>query len=176
LSMANTPKDSIKTRKVAILAADGVDGTALTGMQQALAAEGAMAKLIAPHGGTIKTAQGEAVKVDFTFLTAGSVLFDAVFVPDGDASVTALKGEAKALHFINEAYNHCKTIGASGAGAELLRASALGGDSSSPNGSLLASDGIVMGASADAGLAANFVRAIAQHRHWSREQRARVPA
>ena len=35
LSMANTAKDTIKTRKIAILAADGVDDTALAGMKQA---------------------------------------------------------------------------------------------------------------------------------------------
>ena len=34
--------------------------------------------------------------------------------------------EAKALHFIQEAYKHCKTIAATGAGIELLRTSYAG--------------------------------------------------
>src|SRR6185436_1789363 len=48
LSMANTIKDTAKTRKVAILAADGVDAAALDAMKNALTAAGAMAKVIAP--------------------------------------------------------------------------------------------------------------------------------
>ena len=36
--MANTVKDSAATRKVAILAADGVDGEAVAAMKQALLA------------------------------------------------------------------------------------------------------------------------------------------
>src|SRR5687767_6006126 len=75
LSMANTVKDSIKTRKVAVLAADGVDDTALNSMQKALTAAGANAKIIAPRLGSLKTAKGGTVKIDFSLLTAGSVLF-----------------------------------------------------------------------------------------------------
>jgi catalase len=169
LSMANTPKDSIKTRKVALLVADGVDDESLTGIQQTLTGEGAVVKVIAPHGGTVKTAGGQDVKVDFTFLTASSVLFDAVFVPDGAESVTALQAEPKAVHWINEAYNHCKAIGASGAGANLLCASALGAE-------ILSKPGVSSGEQPSDGGAPVFIRAIAAHRHWSREQGARVPA
>jgi catalase len=60
------------------------------------------------------------VKADFSFLTGSSVLFDAFYVPDGEASVTSLKGEPEVANFLNEAYKHCKTIAASGAGVELL--------------------------------------------------------
>ena len=48
LSMANTPKNSIKTRKVAFLVGDGVDDTAINGMKAALLAEGAMAMMRGP--------------------------------------------------------------------------------------------------------------------------------
>ena len=60
------------------------------------------------------------MKADFSFLTGSSVLFDAVYVPGGEASVAALKNEAEAANFLSEAYKHCKTIAASGAGVELL--------------------------------------------------------
>lgn len=62
-------------------------------------------------------------------------------------SAAALAAEARALHFTNESYNHCKAIGANGAGADLLRASRLGAEpaGSSPTGGLLDSDGIVVG-------------------------------
>src|SRR4029453_10903664 len=58
--------------------------------------------------------------VDFSLLTVGSVLFDAVFVPGGPRSVGALRSDAMAVQFVNEGYKHCKALGATGAGTELF--------------------------------------------------------
>lgn len=161
LSMANTVKNTIKSRQIAILAADGVDGNALNKMKAALEAQGAKTKVIAPHGGVLKNAKGADINVDMSFLTAASVLFDAVFIPGGEKSVAALINEPDAIHFINEAYKHCKAIATDGQGADLLKATYVGdkpGDA-----------GIVTGEKA-------FINAIAQHRFWEREKKGLVPA
>jgi catalase len=181
LSMANSPKDSIKTRKIAVLAADGFDSAALAAMKKALVAAGAQAKIIAPRLGFLTGSNGEKVKIDFSLLTAASVLFDAVFVPGGEASVEALKQEADALHFVNEAYRHCKAIAATGAGVALLQASALGAKNAAKTAAkenqIISDAGVVTSRSAQPGkVAAEFIRAIAQHRHWSREIPDAVPA
>lgn len=181
LSMANTAKDSIKTRKVAILAADGVDEAAVSKMQQALTAAGAQAKVVAPRLGSLKSANGSQVHIDFSLLTASSVLFDAVYVPGGEQSIELLKGEGKALHFVQEAYKHCKAIAATGAGTELLRASYLGREMlPEPNtgGNQLETDeGVIIGRDARVDdVAVEFIKAIAQHRRWSREMKDEVPA
>jgi catalase len=181
LSMANTLKDSIKTRKVAFLVADGVDETAAHNMAKALEAAGAMAKLVAPHGGVIRGAKGKEMPVDFSLLTTSSVLFDAVYVPGGAESVAALKAEPDAVHFINEAFKHCKTIAATGEGVDLLRASYVTGDlrfeeggKGTPKATI---EGLMVGSASDARkIADDFIAAIAQHRHWSREQKGDVPA
>jgi len=178
--MAHTVKDSIKTRRVAILAADGVEDTELSGVKQALNAAGAQAKVVAPRLGSLKSANGAEVNIDFSLLTAGSVLFDAVYVPGGARSVETLKGEAKALHFIHEAYKHCKTIAATGAGVELLRASYLGAgtmlDPSAAGNQKGIDEGVIIGSDAEVGnVAAEFIHAIAHHRHWSRELTDQVP-
>ena len=180
LSMANTPKDSIRTRKVAVLAADGVDSAALAAMKKALEGEGAQAKIIAPRLGFLKGTDGKEIKIDFSLLTAASVLFDAVYVPGGERSVAALKAEADAIHFVNEAYKHCKAVAASGAGVEFLRATALAdivGKSKGKENQVSANDGVVTGAGAQTGkVAAEFIKAMMQHRFWSREKKDRVPA
>ena len=181
LSMENTPKDSIKTRKIAVLAADGFDGVALAAMKKALENAGAQIKIVAPRLGSLRGAKGEEVKIDFSFLTASSVLFDAVYVPGGDKSGAALKGESDALHFINEAYKHCKAIAATGAGVDVLRASYLGaigkGKATSAGGKVVVNEGVVTAQDEQAGrAAAEFIKAIAQHRHWSRETKDQVPA
>ena len=77
-------------------------------------AEGAMVKIVAPKHGSIKTADGKEIKVDETWLTTGSVLFDAVYVPGGKQSVETLGGEPDAFQFVNEAFKHCKAIAAVG--------------------------------------------------------------
>ena len=172
LSMANTVKDTAKTRKVAILAADGVDGKAVNEMKRRLAAAGAQGKVVAPRGGTLKAADGEAIAVDWSLLTVGSVLFDAVFVPGGDASVKALRADAMAVHFVNEAYKHCKAIAATGAGAELLPAvaNAHAPGAARQSGERPSDPGLVVGADARvASVAEAFIKAIAAHRNWDRE-------
>ncbi|HEV7745189.1 MAG TPA: hypothetical protein VGO56_09360 [Pyrinomonadaceae bacterium] len=67
---------------------------------------------VAPRLGTLTGANGELVKADLSFLTGSSVMFDAVFVPGGEASVAALQNENEPSNFLNEAYRHCKTIAA----------------------------------------------------------------
>ncbi|HXI13888.1 MAG TPA: catalase [Thermoanaerobaculia bacterium] len=181
LSMAKTVKDTIKSRKIAVLAADGFDEEALSSMKQALTAAGAVAKIVAPRGGTLKGANGKALKVDFSLLTTSSVLFDAVYIPGGAESVAALTGEADAIHFVNEAYKHCKAIAAVGEGIGLLEASAVGvrkspGKKGRGAGSA-AAEGVIVGSDTRSGAVADqFIAAIAAHRHWSREQKPQVPA
>lgn len=180
LSMANTPKDSIQTRKIAVLVADGFDDASVQAITKALKAAGAMTKIIAPHLGTIASANNAGVKADFSLLTASSVLFDAVYVPGGAASVKTLLQEADAVHFINEAYKHCKAIGASDEGIELLRASYASAEleaAQNEKPGLVSKDGVVAGQGSKArGFAEEFLAAIAQHRHWIREKKGGVPA
>jgi catalase len=107
---------SIKTRKIAFLVADGFNDMAVSEMTMSLMKAGASAMTVAPRLGVLTGAEGDALNADCSFLTAASVLFDAVYVPDGEASVAALQAVPEALTFLNEAYNHCKTIAASGAG------------------------------------------------------------
>ncbi len=172
LSMANTIKDSIKTRKIAILAADGFDDAALTGMQKALVSAGAMAQVVAPRLGYIKGAKGTEVKADHSLLTAASVLFDAVYLPGGAQSVQRLMSEDDALVFVNEAYQHCKAIAAQGAGADLLKASFPYKTNTTEAGITPNDEGVILGGDTQIGkLAQAFIAAIAQHRHWSREKK-----
>ena len=123
--MADTVKDTVKTRKVAILAADGVDEAAVAVSCAPLTAAGAVPKIVAPRGGTLKGAGGGGVTVDWSLLTVGSVLFDAVFVPGGAKSTEALGADGAAVLFVREAYKHCKAVGGGGTGLAMLRAAGI---------------------------------------------------
>ena len=179
LRMVDNPNftiKNIKTRKIAFLVADGFNDAAVAEMKMELMKAGALVMTVAPRLGVLAGAGGDSLNADFSLLTGSSVLFDAVYVPDGEASVTALQSEPETLNFLNEAYKHCKTIAASGAGVDLLAMAGL------PVAAGESEDGSAMEASLDPGviisrdgntraLAENFVLGIALHRHWERELR-----
>ena len=50
-----------------------------------------------------------------------SVLYDAVLVADGEASVRALLEDGEAIHYVAEAYRHAKPVGALGDGVRLVQ-------------------------------------------------------
>lgn len=176
LSMVNTVKDSISTRKIALLAADGVDATSLTTVKKALETAGAITEVVAPHLGNIIAEDGTAIPVVKSFLTAASVFYDALYVPAGVSSVATLEADADAVHFLNEAYRHCKAIAAHGNALQVLEATyffkRIPEDRSAASALL---EGVIVSDDA-AKLAATFVNAIAQHRFWEREKPRRVPA
>jgi len=166
LSMANTVKNTIKTRKIAILAGDGVNESDVSAMKKALTNEGAIVNVVAPHGGFIAGAKGGQICVEHSLLNAASVLFDAVYIPGGAASVNALLANAKTVHFVNEMYKHCKAIAATGEGLGLIRATSIPSGKAYPKDPALTLDG-----NGDAKkIATKFIKAIAQHRNWDREK------
>jgi catalase len=112
--------------------------------------------------------------VSHTFANMPSVMFDAVLVPGGAACAQALTANGDAVHFMLEAYRHCKSICVIGEGAQLLRTLGLGAGQGGP-----AIPGVVVGRNdppARAQLAQEFIAAIARHRHWTRPNLDAVPA
>jgi catalase len=174
LSMTNSVKGGITTRKVAILAGDGVNDADLNGMKKALIEAGAQAKIVAPRLGILTSAKGAQLHIDFSFLTSSSVLFDAVYIPGGDKSIQALQQEDDAVEFVKEAYKHCKTLAATGAGGRFVRMACLGQDTadvSEQEGNQKTEDeGLIIGKEHDIrSVASQFINAMARHRHWARE-------
>ncbi len=171
------PEKTIKSRKIAILAADGVKTQEVMTIQQTLKQQGAYAKIVAPHGGKIKGDDGQEIPVEMTFLTAASVMFDAVYVPGGGESIKTLKQQGDAVHFVSEAFKHCKAIAATSEGVELLAIANLAGVKLSQDGALSEMGVVTCRQTPDLkSVGADFTQAIAQHRHWMRSQKEMVPA
>ncbi len=171
LSMANTIKNSIKTRKIALLAADGVDEASLLNIKKALEAEGAVTHIIAPKLGFIVAENSAQIPADQSLLTAASVLYDAVYVAGGINSAATLEGEPDAVHFLNQAYKHCKAIGAHRSAVQVLEATYFGKKLQEKK----REDGVIIEEDLKK-LSADFIKAIAQHRFWEREKPRKVPA
>jgi len=167
LSLLARPGDvGIRTRRVAILVADGVDGAGAAKLHQALLAQGAVPRFVGIKLGQVRTLDGDALDVEISLETAPSVLWDAAIVPDGKAAADELSLRGHALEFLKDQYRHCKPILVLGAARSLLDAASIPAElpSGGSDPGLLQFDGKQLNAAIPA-----FVDALTQHRHFQRE-------
>ena len=165
LSQMNHPGSiGISGRKIAVLVADGVDGASVDRLVKAMQAERAQPLLLGPSSAPVKTADGQALKVDASMEGMPSVMFDGVLVPAGDAALEAMAKSGLAVHFLLEAYKHLKPMALAAGAKPLLDKLGLQAD----KGLLLGDDQSAIDA---------FVQAVMQHRVWEREAAAEaIPA
>jgi catalase len=167
LSLFARPGDGgIRTRRVAILVADGVDGEAAAALHEGLLKAGAVPRFVGARLGAVETEQGDTLEVEVTLETSPSVVYDAVAVPGGQEAVEQLSNTGQAVEFIKDSYRHCKPLLAIGAGGTLL-------DSAGAAASLMSGEpdpGVLSFEEGQAGEALRaFIAAIAKHRHFTRE-------
>jgi catalase len=167
LSLFARPGDgSIRTRRVAIFVADGIDGEGARALHSGLTEQGAVPRYVGARLGAVTTEQGDAIEVEVTFETMPSVLFDAAAVPDGKLASTTLGNVGHAVEFLKDQYRHAKAILALGAGADLVENAGLSTHLASGE----PDPGMLVGRHATAAKALpDFVKAIARHRHHERE-------
>ncbi|WP_420852600.1 catalase HPII [Salinisphaera shabanensis] len=158
--MARLPGD-IKHRKVAILAADGVDAGEITELKDKLTEGGAMAFVIAPSMAPLKAANGETIESDAMLNGLPSVTMDAVIVAGGEESIKRLRKSGLSLYYLQEAYKHLKVIAAVSQGSELMEAAGL--DSSE--------EGVIVGERVE-DVFGEFCEYLGQHRVWARNDKA----
>ncbi len=159
--MALPGEQGIRSRKIAIVIADGVDAAAVAKVQAALREAGATGRLVGPRVGTFKASDGEVLEAQASFENEPSVLFDGLVLPGGEGAFTALGGHALVLEYIKDQYRHLKTILAMGTGAALLEQAGVPTDGKD--------GGLLVHAKGKADAPAAFVKALAKHRHVARD-------
>ncbi|MBD8529240.1 MULTISPECIES: catalase [unclassified Massilia] len=161
LSLLSRPgQTGIRTRRVAILVANGVDGEQVRKLYNSLLKDGAVPRLVGNMLGKVKTSAGDPLDIEISLEAGPSVMYDAVIVPDGEKSADLLARNAHTIDFLREQYRHCKTILALGGGAGLLVKAML--PPTLPDGS--ADPALMVDGSLDA-----FKEALASHRSFARE-------
>jgi catalase len=177
----NKKADSIQGRQVAVLIDNGFNHAELMAVKQFLKDKGAHPKVVSMFKGMLKSNNGQEVEVDKSHVTTGSIMYDAILIPGGKASVEAMKKQGDVLHFINEAYKHCKPIGALSEGVDLLLDTSIKGATIAQEdngGDVVDDEGLITVWNPRAYDTFNqaFFNAIAQHRHWNREDKMMIPA
>lgn len=148
-----------KGRKVALLVSDGVSDHSFDAITRALDKAGVHKVVLAPLAGSVKTRENHEIAVDDTLAGMPSVLVDAVIIVDGSKeAIDTLCQNGDALYYLRQAFKHLKIIGFAGEAKSLLTAAELPSDDA----------GLLMNPSSDK-LGAEFVKALKQHRIWTRE-------
>jgi catalase len=186
---------TIATRRVAIIIGEGFDATEYYSMKAALTTAQAMPFTIGTKRAPIQPeGSGKPVMPDHHLEGQRSTMFDAVFIPGG-AHIKLLAKNGRAIHWVREAFAHCKAIAGAGTGVGLVELAIAGlpqvqtsGMSRTRNGSgVVESYGVVTGGSLGSAegedyekspvkiisgasdFIGKFFYAISQHRNYQRE-------
>ncbi|MEA2346684.1 MAG: protease [Thermoleophilaceae bacterium] len=107
---------SLKGRKVAVLAADGVEQIELTRPREAVEKAGADTDLVSLEPGQIQAmdhmVQADKLTVDTTVAEASADDYDALILPGGVANPDNLRQSADAIEFVRGFFRAGKPVGA----------------------------------------------------------------
>jgi catalase len=143
----------IAGRVVGMVAGPEADLAGIAKLRKALKAEGAVLRVIAPVGGVLGSGSRQEV-VERTLLTTRSIEYDAVLIAGG---VGGLR-DVKLTVLLQEAFRHCKILGAWGDGPVVLTDAGID----------LEAPGIMVGDKSDTAYAAELVASLGRHRVWER--------
>jgi protease I len=108
--------DTLKNKRVAILATDGFEYVELIEPRKALDDAGAKTEVVSPKTGKIKgwnkTDWGESVQVDVGLESANAGDYDALLLPGGVMNPDHLRMEPKAVQFVKAFFEARKPVAA----------------------------------------------------------------
>ena len=108
--------ESLKNKRIAILATDGVEQVELLEPKKALEQAGATTQVISPKQGKIKgwnhTDWGEEIPVDLPLAGADPDNFDALLLPGGVMNPDFLRQDPAAVKFVKSFFEAHKPVGA----------------------------------------------------------------
>jgi catalase len=146
-------EQAIKERELQVLANVDADLAGIGSIRKAARKLGATALVIAPVGGVLGNGS-RTETVDRTLLTTRSVEFDALVVAGG----TTPTGDIKLTVLLQEAFRHCKALGAWGDGTVILEAAGI----------FPGAPGVVTSGAAGKSFTEQLAAAVGLHRAWDR--------
>jgi len=108
--------DTLKNKRIAILATDGFEYVELTEPRKALDGAGAKTEVVSPKEGKIKgwnkTDWGDSLKVDVALQSADPNNYDALLLPGGVMNPDHLRMEPAAVRFVRAFFDAHKPVAA----------------------------------------------------------------
>lgn len=143
----------IAGRKIGVVADSGSDLSGIDKLRTAAARRGATVHVISATGGVLGKGARTQV-IERTFLTVRSIEFDAFVVAGGTTPST----DIKLVLLLQEAFRHCKAVGAWGDGVAVLEQCGITADEA----------GVVVGDTAVRAFNEALLDAVGLHRAWDR--------
>jgi protease I len=108
--------EQLKGKRIAILAADGVEQVELTSPRQALEDAGAQTDVVSPSQEKVKgwnhTDWGEEIPVDVELRDADPSRYDGLLLPGGVMNPDRLRANSQAVEFVRAFFEAGKPVGA----------------------------------------------------------------
>ncbi len=165
LSMENTVKDTIESRIIGFVMANGVNTQAVKSLKSKLESKGAVVQIIGTSVAPVNADDQTTFVPDHSISSVSSVSFDALYICPGEKSVEQLtKPDIKPMvaEFINEAYKHCKAIYFGKDTDEIYKVTNIAKKTHK--------DGAIIQTSGDNSSDEQFISAVAAHRVWDLEK------
>ncbi len=156
LSQIPSGPGPIAGRIIGVVATHGADLGGIGKLRRTVEAQGAILRVLAPAGGTLKRGRGQQ-SVERTFLTARSIEFDALVVAGGTAGLH----DIKLTVLLQEMFRHCKAIGAWGDGRQVLLDAGIDVDA----------PGILLADEVAKPFSSELLTTLGLHRVWERAER-----
>ena len=102
-------KDNTDSAICRLIIGDGFNFAEYEAVKGALSAAGAFPFTIGPKRQPVKSSTGQRVAPDHHFEGMRSTMFDSLYIPGGN-HVEMLKTQGRVIHWIREAFGHCKAM------------------------------------------------------------------
>ncbi|WP_138416628.1 catalase [Aquibacillus sediminis] len=173
VSQENTIR-SAKTRKVAILIEQGFNYNDVSQFMTALTSAGVHADIVSKNLGMITSSDNQQLEANKSYATTTAVMYDGLFIPGGKTAVDQLMTHKEAKDFVNDTFAHAKPLGATNEGVDLLQVADVKNVvlAEPQSQAQIYTDMGVVTVRNTTDLTAfhhEYVDALAQHRHWMRE-------
>src|SRR5690554_4002832 len=163
LSQMSRPGEAgVRSRRVALLLADGSRAADVAAINRTLTGQGAIVRLVGPHVGALVSEEGDPIDADASLENEPGVLFDAIAIAGGAAAADALAADMKAREHVRDAWMHGKALLFAGESRRVWEAAGVPHPVDNDPG-VVACDAVD-----DAALEA-FALAISRHRNFNRE-------
>ncbi len=107
---ARPGEGGVRTRRIALIVADGMDTQAAAQLYDALALAGALPRYVGARLGKVRGADGSTLPVEVTFEAMPAVLWDAMILPAGDDANEVLSMDDHVIEFVMMHWRHNKAI------------------------------------------------------------------
>jgi catalase len=131
LSLLARPGDgSVRTRRIALLVADGMDTAASAQLYEALSAAGALPRYVGARLGRVRGSDGSVLPVEVSFEAMPAVLWDALVLPSGEDAADLLALDDQVMEFVTLHWRHDKVMLVPHSAAVVLEAAGIQFDGS----------------------------------------------